>query len=150
MVSRPARRTIGWHRIIFFTFLFTSELLPPGRPPARLHFPVFCRTRRFAFLTQSKKEPHWLLRSSLVLLVPLLFLSLLARSCLRATSGLPRAWRAQSLDGISFESLATRSPFNVTKDPTFSTHITPFLVRYSREINRHASLLTKSPRISLL
>lgn len=46
------------HHLFSPSFLPTSRLPPPGRPPARPHFSpsIAARTRRFAFLTQPKKK----------------------------------------------------------------------------------------------
>jgi len=97
--------------------LFSPSFPPRGYfHPAVLQlvftFFVSCRTRRSAFLTQPKKPTT---------ITPSFFLSrylpILARR--------PVFLACRSLDGISFEPLATQSPFNVTKDPAFSTHITP-------------------------
>lgn len=136
-MSRPARRTIGWHRIFFFTFLPTSRLLPPppppGRPPARLlHFSCVSLAARveirFPHANQNGKTTtvRLLQASPLLVLWPraLSFFPRTRPPLGRSRDVLPRASVSISLNGVSFEPLATRSPFNVTKDPACGTHIT--------------------------
>lgn len=128
--------------------LFSPSFPPRGYlHPAVLQlvftFLVSCRTRRFAFFTQPKKKR----RNTLLLrlfssffsfsLVLFLAITILARR--------PVFLACRSLDGISSEPLATQSPFNVTKDPAFGTHITLPLVRSSREILSVRSLTTALP-----
>lgn len=137
-MSRPARRTIGWHRIFFFTFLPTSRLLPPppppGRPPARLlHFSCVSLAARVEIRFPHAKPKRENYHCALITASPLLVLWPRALSFFsprtrpppgRSRDVLPRASVSISLNGVSFEPLATRSPFNVTKDPACGTHIT--------------------------
>lgn len=105
--------------------LFSPSFPPRGylHPVLQLVFTflVSCRTRRFAFFTQPKKNTLLLppfssfFSFSLVLFLAIPTLSLARRPVFLA---------CRSLDGISSEPLATQSPFNVTKDPAFGTHIT--------------------------
>lgn len=103
--------------------LFSPSFPPRGYfHPAVLQlvftFLVSCRTRRFAFFTQPKKT---------LLLRSFRFFLFLSFSLFRSTwssRDVRSSFACRSLDGISYEPLATESSFNVTKDPAFSTHIT--------------------------
>lgn len=121
-MSRPARRTIGWHRIIFFSPSFPPRgYFHPAVLQLVFAFLVSLAARAGSFLALSSRNEN----KSTLLLRPSLRSSLALSRYPDSFARRPVFLACRSLDGISFEPLATQSPFNVTKDPTFGTHITP-------------------------